>query len=170
MANFFQKIMEFINGKAPQTKDYNFLNQGQQNVQNQLTNRLPGSNNAAFDWLNSILEDDEGALEDFQRPILENYNENIIPNLMEKFGGIGAKSSSAFNQTLAKQGRKLAGDLSTQRAGLKNNAVTALQNYSGQALNQSQGKYNQQGTSGLFGSNGGFGGLGNILSMFGIGG
>lgn len=164
MANFFSKIGEFLMGKKPGVQQYDLFNPQQQQVQNGINQNLQGGNQNAFDWLNSILSDEEGAFEDYEAPYKEQFEQETIPMLMEKFGGLGAKNSSAFNQTLARAGRGFSKDLASQRANLKQNAVQMLQNYGNQGLQQSKGQYMQGGTEGLIGMLSKFAGpLGKLL-------
>ena len=151
MANFIQKLKEFFLGSPDKVMDYNKLNPEQQQVQSGINKSLLGSNQSAFDWLNSIINDEEGAFEDYEAPLKEQFEQYTIPMLLEKFGGIGAKNSSAFQQTLGEAGRGYGRDIAAQRANLKGNAVQMLQNYGNQGLNQSQSPYIQGGTKGLVG-------------------
>lgn len=55
-----------------------------------------------------------GGLDAFQQPYLQQFNEQIVPGIAERFGGIGAGSSSGLNQALSQASR----DLTTQLAGI----------------------------------------------------
>lgn len=51
-------------------------------------------------------------------PTMQNYNEQVLPSIQERFLDANAGSSSALNQALAKSATDLSSNLSGQLAGL----------------------------------------------------
>lgn len=51
-------------------------------------------------------------------PTLQNYNEQVLPAIQQRFGDANAGSSSALNQALAKSATDLSSNLSGQLSGL----------------------------------------------------
>lgn len=72
------------------------------------------------DYLRRLYSNDPELMAQFERPYMENFNENIAPNIANRFAGMGTGasglSSSGFQQTLAQAGRGLQGDLANMRA------------------------------------------------------
>lgn len=52
-------------------------------------------------YLQSILSGSPQASQDFEQPALRQFRQQIIPQIAERFGGLGALSSSGFQQALA---------------------------------------------------------------------
>lgn len=117
---------------------------------NDILQQAQSGNKNAFQYLNSILSDEEGAFEDFERPAMEQFQQQTVPSILERFSGAGARSSSALNQTLGQAGRGLSSDLAAQRSQLKNNAISQLLNYTGKGLQQTSMPYRQERQPGLF--------------------
>lgn len=95
-----------------------------------------GSTGNAFDYLNQILSNNPEQEEAFNAPAMRNFEEDIIPSILERYGGRGSKNSSALQQTLGRAGQNLATDLNAQRANLKGNAINQLLQYSNLGLTQ----------------------------------
>ena len=117
---------------------------------NDILQQAQGGNKNAFNYLNSILSDEEGAFEDFERPYQEQFQQQTVPSILERFSGAGARSSSGLNQTLGQAARGLSGDLAAQRAQLKNSAIQQLLNYTNTGLQRTTTPYIQERRPGLF--------------------
>lgn len=137
-------------GKKTKLKNYNPYTPEQQQFQG---NALQGAQNltpSVFDYLQQILSNEPGAFEDFERPYQEQFQEQTVPFLLDRFLGGQEKGSSGLNLALAQAGRQLSGDLATQRAKLRESAINQLNNYANVGLNKQNTPYIQQGTPGLF--------------------
>ena len=145
MANFFSGLKNFAFGKEFQ----NFSPEQQQLINEALQAARSGNQNA-MQWLNSILSDEEGAFEDFERPYREQFEEQTIPSILERLnaGGGMNKGGSAISRQLAQAGRQFSGDLASMRAGLKNNAINQLHNFSNLGLQRKTTPYQTTGTRG----------------------
>lgn len=146
MANFFKDLFF---GKSPQIKQQQNYSPEQQNFMNMILQSAQSGNQNALDWLNSLFDDEEG-MEDFERPAMEQFNEQIVPNILERFRGGNSKNSSGLQQTLGQAAKGLSSNLSAQRSGIRQNAINALQNYSGIGLNKQTTPYQTSGTQGVF--------------------
>ena len=80
-------------------------------------------NNPTFQGGNNYLQDlfsnNPDAMNRFQEPYMQNFNERIAPDIANRFAGMGTGnsglSSSGFQQTLAQAGRGLQSDLASMR-------------------------------------------------------
>src|ERR1044072_153926 len=74
--------------------------QQMQNIEG-ILNELETTNPDAFNYIRSILSNEPGAFEEFERPYLEQFEQQVIPGISERFAGVGALSSSGLNQSVA---------------------------------------------------------------------
>lgn len=123
-----------------------------------LLNRLGGQGgmmNEGLDQLQGQLSGSPESLQAFQAPMMRQFNEQIVPGLAERFTsqfGPGAQNSSAFGQQLAGAGSRLQESLSTQKAGLQQQAMSQLFNLFQQGTGTPTFQYQQiPGTEGMFG-------------------
>src|SRR5690606_1454519 len=118
----------------------------------------------------------------FTQPYMDQFNQQIVPGLSERFAGAGAMggglSSSGFGQSLSAAGGNLQNTLAALKSQLGMQAASQLmgqyQNMAGMGLNARPfGYQNIKGQPGLFGSwaQQGFPGASqgweNLLNMFG---
>jgi hypothetical protein len=97
-----------------------------------------GGYQGAQNYYNSLLGNPEEAYQQFSQPYMQQFNEQILPGIAEKFAGQGALSSSGFGQALG----GAASGLQSQLAQL----FSALQ---GQAAGQQYGQFNNMAGLGL---------------------
>ena len=104
-------------------------------------------------FIQQLLSGSPESMKSFEAPAMRQFNEQIIPELAERFSGMGAgaQSSSAFQQMLGQAGAGLSERLQSLRSGLQLGALP-------QALG-----FSQQPISNLLG----FGGLGLGSQAFG---
>src|SRR6185437_947675 len=81
---------------------------------------------AGYQNLQDILSNDPEKFRAFEAPYLENFEKNIVPGLLKKFGslgtGAGATYGNGLQNSLAQAGRRLQKDLAAMREGLKETA------------------------------------------------
>lgn len=121
-----------------------------------------------------------GDTEKFEKPLMRQFNEQIVPGIAERFSslGSGAQSSSAFQQALGGAGADLSERLGALRGGLQGQAanqalgyaqqpVSNLQSLLGmstQAFAPKQRSFGQEALIGLAGGVGsGLGGIGGAM-------
>lgn len=123
-----------------------------------------GGYNLAQQYFNNLLgPNQQQAYDQFSQPYLQQFQEQMLPQIAERFAGQGALSSSGFGQSLG----GAASNLQSQLAQL----FSSLQ---GQAAQQQYGQYNQLANTGLnyqpfqyIQKEGSKGFLGNVLGGFG---
>lgn len=138
--------MATFSGTKPSLKRFETLNSGQKDLLRSLLKHLNLSQseteqNPLFQegqsYLQSILSQNPEMMKQFEAPYLRQFEEEIVPGLAERFSGMGARSSSAFQQALGSQGAGLAERLASLRANLGLNAAQ-------QGLGYSQVPFSQQ--------------------------
>jgi hypothetical protein len=139
-------------GKSDRVKNYSPYTKEQQNFIGNQLNSLGPVNNDAINYIQQLLSEDPNALSDFEQPYLDRYNEETVPGIAERFAGLGAQSSSGFNQAMAQGARGLQTDLAALRAGLKSQALNQLNNMTRTGLTQINQPYVKKGTPGLLDS------------------
>lgn len=124
----------------------------QQQFLTEILDGVKAGNKDAIAYYQKILSDDPEAFADFERPAMEQFQQQTVPNILERLnqGGGMNKYSGGVTQQLAQAGRGLSGDLAAQRANLKSNAIQGLQNYSQLGLQERSSPYLQGGTQGAF--------------------
>lgn len=90
----------------------------QQQLFSQLLGGLGGLQGQGFGALQSKLGGSQDFLSQLQAPALRQFQEQTIPNIAERFSGLGAQGSSAFGQQLGSAGAGLAEKLAAQRGEL----------------------------------------------------
>ncbi len=120
-----------------------------------------GGYNNAQNYYNQYLGDNQQqAFDQFSQPYLQQFQEQMLPQIAERFAGAGALSSSGFGQALG-----------GAAAGLQSQLAQLFSSLQGQAAQQQYGQYNQLSQQGLnhqpFGYNqqeGSMGFLGPLLA------
>lgn len=130
--------MGSFSGTKPSLKKFETLNSGQKNLLDALTKHLnlyqsEATQNPLFQsgqsYLQSLLSQNPEMMKQFEAPYMRQFEEEIIPGLAERFSGMGARSSSAFQQALGAQGAGLMERLASMRANLGMNAANMGMNY-----------------------------------------
>lgn len=108
----------------------------------------------SFEYLRGLLSGDPGALQAFQAPYQRDFRENVVPDLANRFAGMGSGnlSSSAFQQALARAGTSLEEKLASLRGNLQMSALDKLFNFSQLGLTPMKETYLSPGDPGFFGS------------------
>lgn len=79
-------------------------------------------------YLSDLLSGSPENYANFEAPYMQNFQQNIIPQIAERFAGMGtgagASSSSALYNALAQAGRGLQTDLAGLRSGLQNQSAS----------------------------------------------
>jgi hypothetical protein len=142
------KISDFLFGRKDQMKQQPLLNLQQQQALSQFLQQGIDKNplyGAGSNYLQNLLSGSPESFQNFEAPYLQNFQQNIVPGIAERFAGglgyggtgAGALSSSALNNSLAQAGRSLQGDLAGLRSGLQMQALP-------QALGYAQQPYSNQ--------------------------
>lgn len=171
-------ILDFLFGGD--MKKVATMSPGQNNFLQQILQMLQGGgklgqgNNQSLDYLQQLMNPDSEAVNQFTQPYMNQFNQQTVPGLAERFAGMGALggglSSSGFGQSLSAAGGNLQSNLAQLKAGLGQQAAGQLMNqygnFSQQALGAQPFGYTQP-TQGLLPSlatsyaGAGFPGIGN---------
>ncbi len=96
---------------------------------------------AGGDYLQRLLSNDPEAYKDFERPYLENFEQNIAPSIAQRYAGMGTGASGlstgGFQSSLAQAGRGLQTDLAAKRGEMQMNALPQALNYAQQPYDNS---------------------------------
>lgn len=92
----------------------------------------------AQNYYNSLLQPGNDAYNNFAAPYLNQFNEQTLPGIAERFAGSGALSSSGFGQALGGAG-----------AGLQSQLAQLFAQLQSQAAGQQTNQYNQLASQGL---------------------
>jgi hypothetical protein len=154
------KLNEFLFGKPDKLKKVPTGTPEQEALHNDVISKAMGLSEGGYqsaqDYLNSFFQPGNQAYENFASPYLTNFNEQILPQIAERFAGGGALSSSGFGQALGGAGASLQSQLAQLFEGLRSQAAGANINQYNQlsqmGLNYSPFAYqNQQGSGGFLG-------------------
>lgn len=135
--------------------------------------QLGGAQQGAINYQQQLMDPSSQAVDQFAQPYMNQFNQQTIPGLAERFAGMGAMggglSSSGFGQALGAAGGNLQAQLAQLKAGLGQQAAQSLMgqygNLTGMGLSAQPFGYQQQAPSALGGmlqgwAQGGFGGMG----------
>lgn len=132
--------MSFFTGRKERYEQVPTLTGGQGQLLNQLLGNLgPGGLGgqgyaSAIQNLLGIIQGSPESYRAMEAPARQAFSQQTIPDILERFSGAGARSSSGLQQTLGQAGRGLETDLAAQRANLQQNAVQQLlSNFMGQS-------------------------------------
>lgn len=135
----------------------------------------------ALSYQQQLMDPSSEAVNQFAQPYMDQFNQQTVPGLAERFAGMGAMggglSSSGFGQSLSSAGGALQNQLAALKAGLGQQAAQSLMgqygSMSGQVLGAHPFGYQapQQGLLPQFlqaWASGGFPGIGGMPGMGGI--
>ena len=95
--------------------------------------------NQGMDYLRSLFSQDPKAMQQFEAPMKREFSEQIMPQISERFAGLGALNSSGFQQSLAQAGSGLSERLAALRGGLGMQATSMLPGMSQMNQQNAQG-------------------------------
>jgi hypothetical protein len=135
-------LSEFLFGSKPKTDNINILTPDQQSALQRFFSQgiekspLYGSGSS---YIQNLLSGSPEAFSAFEAPLMQQFNQQIVPGIAERFAGMGtgagAGSSSALYNSLAQAGRNLSTDIGGLRAGLQMQALPQALGYSQQPFN-----------------------------------
>jgi hypothetical protein len=118
------------------------------NVINQANQLGQGGYQQAQNYYNNLLQPGSEAFQNFSSPYMQQFMEQILPMIGERFAGMGALSSSGFGQALGGAGAGLQAQLAQLFASLQNQAAGAQTGQYNQLTQQGLGyqpfAYNKQ--------------------------
>lgn len=154
------KFSEFLFGSPDKLKKVATGTKEQEALHNNILSQAMGMSgagggyNQAQQYYNSLLQPGNQAFQNFAAPFMNQFEEQTLPQIAERFAGAGALSSSGFGQALGGAGAGLQAQLAQLFAQLQNQAAGAqTQQYnqlSQQGLGYQPFAYQQQQGSGGF--------------------
>ena len=146
------KLSEYLFGSKPKAEKVSVLTPEQQALQNQLVGGLGAPTQSGLDFLSALLSGDPEALNAFEAPLIQQFEQETIPGLAERFAQYDAQGSSGFKNSLAGASKDLTTNLAALRGQLQMNALGNLGGLLGLGTQQSFQPLMKQGSQGLFGS------------------
>src|SRR6267154_4241561 len=99
------------------------------NLVNQFAQGTSGTLPSAFSYLQDLFSQDSQSFKNAAAPHMRNFRENTIPELSTLFAGLGAGSSSGFQQALGQAGAGLEENLAALRGQQQQNGLSAIQSF-----------------------------------------
>ncbi len=125
-------IMDWLFGHSPEMQQANKFTNQQQGYQQNMLQGLGQPTGSGLEYLQQILSGDDSAFADFEAPFKQQFDQETVPGIAERFAGMGsggAQSSSAFQQTMGRAGTELSTQLAGLRAGLKGQAYNSYKGF-----------------------------------------
>lgn len=151
--------MGFWTGDKPKLRKKQAYSDNQMQFFDQLLGMLGGGEGGGgfLDYFSNLLggEGGQGDFESFAEPYRQQFQNETIPMLAERFAGAGggmggALSSSGFGQSLSSAGSNFNAQLAQLYAGLRQNAAGQMAGLAGTALGAQPYAFSQtQGSPGL---------------------
>lgn len=147
-------VMDWLFGHSPELKKANKFTDQQQGFQQNLLQGMGQPIGSGLEYLQQILSGDPEALKAFEAPMMQQFEQDIIPGIAERFAGMGtagAQDSSAFQQSLGRAGKELSTNLAAMKQGLMGQAMQQLQGLTGQGMQTGIENMYDPGSYGLVG-------------------
>ena len=130
-------IQKFLSGSGDSGYEkFPIYDKGQQKIHNQLINNtqqiggMGGGFDKALQNLIAQLDPQSSIHKQFEQPYINEYEQQTIPNLAERFAGMGAQggalSSSGFGQALSSAGANLQTNLAQMSSNRSQDAMKSL--------------------------------------------
>lgn len=132
---------DLFRGKKEELKKLPTMNRQQERMLNKMLKDIDigdldignrGTYKAGRDYLRDLLSGDSEAMKSFEAPYLRQFNEQIVPQLADRFASLGSgmQDSSAFAQALSSSGADLQERLAALRGELQMQALPQALDYS----------------------------------------
>ena len=95
-------------------------------------------------WFNDLFND-ENFFNKFESPMIRDYQENIVPDLANRFasqGSGGSLGSTGFRNQLAREGSNLQTNIAAMRGNMQQNAIPQMLQYAQQPASNMMQLYN----------------------------
>lgn len=169
-------LFDFLFGSEDEIKQVPTISPAQERILRSLSRQgqqlQRGGYGDAISLLQQYLNPQSDVYSNFEAPYLQQFYNEIIPNIAERFAGLdpmgGALSSSGFGQALGAAGSNLQTQLAGMKSGIQRQSISDLLGQYNQLNNTALGvrpfeNVYQQGSTGAFG--GLLSGLGGGLGM-----
>lgn len=149
----FSEIGKLLFGKPPQIKSIPRFTGPQSTLVEQLTQGVQPALGSGLEYLQSLLSGEAPEYADLQSQATDFWENQIIPSLTQRFGMMeqGTGRSSAFKNTLAREGANLASRLGSQGLAMRSQGLNQLIPFLQSGLQPMNMQYQTPATSGLLG-------------------
>jgi len=121
----------FFGGSKDKMKKLPTMTPQQESILNALLSKLEGSLGGSYEKglssLQELLDPSSSAYQRFTDPYMQQFEQQTVPSLAERFAGAGATggalSSSGFGQALSSAGSQLQSQLAQLKSGLQQQAI-----------------------------------------------
>jgi hypothetical protein len=125
---------DFLIGSRDKFKQIPTIGKGQQQALDAQSQGLSGLSPQIFSYLQDLFSNNSQSQQNFAAPFMRQFNEQTVPGLAETFGGVGALSSSGFQNALGQAGAGLQENLAALREQSRGQGLNAFQGLMGQNL------------------------------------
>jgi hypothetical protein len=147
-------IFDFLFGKESKIKKLPTMSDQQGELFKSLLGSLQGGNNQAMNLLQQYLNPQSDIYQNFEKPYLQQFEQETVPMLAERFAGAGAQggalSSSGFGQALSSAGSNLQTGLAQMKSGMQRQSIQDILGMNQMALGTSPFSYLQKPASAGF--------------------
>jgi hypothetical protein len=148
-------IKEFLFGGKDKYKQLKNMSPGQNQLFNQLISLLSGGGQGgggleqSLGLLQQYLDPESDVYKNFEQPYMQQFNEQTVPMLAERFAGYGGGmggglSSSGFGQSLGAAGSQLQTNLAQMKSGMQRQSINDILGLTQNALSQQPFSYAHQ--------------------------
>lgn len=127
-------LFDFLFGAGDKLKKVKQFSPEQEKFMGLLSNSLMGSKGQsggfqdAFGLLRDYLDPESDVYKNFEAPYMQQFNDQIVPMLAERFAGLGGGmggglSSSGFGQALSTAGSQLQTNLAQMKSGMQRQSI-----------------------------------------------
>lgn len=145
-------LKDFLFGKEEKIKKLPTMSGEQNQLFSQLLQALSGSGggfNQSLGLLQQYLNPESDIYKNFEQPYLDEFNQETVPQLAERFAGLGGGmggglSSSGFGQSLGTAGASLQTQLAGMKSGIQRQSIQDILGLGQGALSQQPFAYLQK--------------------------
>lgn len=127
-------LKQFLFGADPKYKQLSTQTPQQQALSQQLLRGLSPGLGGGLGYLSDLYSNDPSTIQRMQQPYLQQFEQQIVPGIAERFSSLGGQNSSAFRNALLNAGSTLESQLAQQREGMKMQGLSPLLSYFNQGM------------------------------------
>lgn len=143
-------LLGFGKSKPAKIKEYNPYNANQTEMFDELIQGARAGNKNALEFLNNILSQDPETMKQFEQPYMNQFQTEILPNILERLNMGDNKYSSEVTNSATKAGGNLQAQLAKMRGDLGLQATQLLQGYTDRAATRLKQPYIRGGSPGFW--------------------
>lgn len=145
-------LKQFLFGQNDRVQQTPRYTQDQQAQLGQLMQGVMPGLQGGLGYLSDLYSNDPAAMQRMQQPYLDQFNQQIVPGLAERFSSMGGQNSSAFRNAMLGAAGNLETQLAGQREGLRSQNLGSLANFFGMGMTPQFDTQIMQGNQGFLSS------------------